>query len=278
MTDDEVARAAAAPRRSAARRWRAGVREVLHRRRDRQRHRLAVRAGPRAARAPSRSGPTRRATRRSSRASRRRGFQCATHAIGDRGGPRGARRVPRRRRARPASATASSTSRRCATPTSPRFAAEGVAALDAAAPAMGLTSPTAVQLARRPRPGASDRAFRMRGSCRLAARSSRSAPTGRWSALDPRRGPRLGAAAAAPPGERDRTPYDEQALTALQRSPATRPAPRSWAAPSRPAGSRPGFAPTSPGWPTTRSTARPTTSWRPGPAHRRRRRDRPPRR
>ena len=58
----------------------------------------------------------------------RAGFQCATHAIGDRAVAAALDAYRDAGRARQARRTGSSTSRRCATPSSARFAAEGVAA------------------------------------------------------------------------------------------------------------------------------------------------------
>ena len=123
--------------------------------------------------------------------------------------PRGrgrARRLPRRRRARDARRTGSSTSRRCATPSSRRLAAEGVAASMQPLHAAGLDEPGPYQLARQPAAASRSPPASAGPTSGAAARSSRSARTGRSSAPT-RASASPGRGCGRAPGRPERTPF-----------------------------------------------------------------------
>ena len=102
--------------------------EVLHRRRRRDRDRVAGGARQRTARAARRSGPTRERYAAAVATLRRRRLPVRDARDRRPRGARRARRLPRRRAARARACTGSSTSRRCGDATLDRIAAERVAA------------------------------------------------------------------------------------------------------------------------------------------------------
>ena len=145
----------------------------------------------------------RSATRPSVARFARAGFACTTHAVGDRA-VRAALDAYRAAGAAPAACTASSTSRRCRTHDLPRFAAEGVVRLDAAAPHGEQLGRPADPWSRALGPERSARAFRTRDlghrrarlpRLRLAGGAVRSAAAA-WA----------GAACGASPGIRSAAP------------------------------------------------------------------------
>ena len=188
--------------------------QVLHRRRHRHGHRLAVGSRDRTGRAPSRSGPTRTATPRSSPAAPAAASSAPRTRSATARSPRRSTPTATPERAAPAR-TASSTWRRCATRScggSPKRASPRRCSRSTR---WGSTSPVPTRGATTCSPRRSRTASAGPTSA-AAAPSSRSAPTGRWSA--PTRVPGSpGRSCGARPATRSATPFlPDQALTAVE--------------------------------------------------------------
>ncbi len=177
VSDEEI-EALLAQRDRGGRRWRGGRGQVLHRRRDRLRHRVAVRAGTARRGHASRSGPTPDRYAEVVARAARAGFQCATHAIGDRAvaAALDAYRDAGSARHRPAPDRAPRDDARHRAGAARRRGRRGV---DAAAARRGPRRARPVQLARASSSPRRSRPASAGATSGAAARSSRSARTGR---------------------------------------------------------------------------------------------------